>query len=48
MKAFIAALVLITLSAAPSFAQYYGQVYYWPAQEYGQSPASPTYGSNGY
>jgi hypothetical protein len=43
MKALIAALVMTTLMAAPSFAQFYA---YQPAAD--SSPASPNYGSNGY
>jgi len=40
MKALIAALALVTLLSAPSFAQ--------PAQYYNQSPASQNFGDNGY
>jgi hypothetical protein len=47
MKALIAALALVTLMSAPAFAQLYGQRH-WQPPEYGQSPASPYYGGNGY
>jgi hypothetical protein len=47
MKALIAALAFVTLMSAPAFAQLYGQRY-WQPPEYGQSPASPYYGGNGY
>jgi hypothetical protein len=43
MRFLIAAIVLTSLMAAPSFAQHYG--YQPPADS---SPASPNYGSNGY
>jgi hypothetical protein len=43
MKAFVAALVLVTLLSGPTFAQrgYNGN-------GVNQSPASPSYGGNGY
>jgi hypothetical protein len=43
MKAFVAALVLVSLMSAPTFAQrgYHGN-------GVNQSPASPSYGGNGY
>lgn len=45
MKALIAALALVTLISAPSFAQ---RGYYGGAQYNNSSPASPNFGGNGY
>jgi hypothetical protein len=43
MRAFVAALVLVTLMSAPTFAQRG-----YDGNRANQSPASPSYGSNGY
>jgi hypothetical protein len=44
MKALVAALVLITLMSAPTFAQRG----YYNGNAPNQSPASPSYGDNGW